>query len=102
LPPRPPGSSLLPYTTLFRSRIEARCFDIDFIKRFLRFSFAGNRFKWCRFKTKIKLRKRIHVMTISGWVEDITREHRIIGNTFYRSEEHTSELQSRFDLVCRL
>src|SRR5699024_11802063 len=24
------------------------------------------------------------------------------GRTFYRSEEHTSELQSRFDLVCRL
>src|SRR5699024_12106321 len=24
------------------------------------------------------------------------------GNTFQRSEEHTSELQSRFDIVCRL
>src|SRR5699024_11410752 len=24
------------------------------------------------------------------------------GNIFIRSEEHTSELQSRFDLVCRL
>src|SRR5699024_12084304 len=26
----------------------------------------------------------------------------VICNTVYRSEEHTSELQSRFDLVCRL
>src|SRR5699024_11760024 len=25
-----------------------------------------------------------------------------IRNNFFRSEEHTSELQSRFDLVCRL
>src|SRR5699024_11289594 len=28
--------------------------------------------------------------------------NRIIKNTKNRSEEHTSELQSRFDLVCRL
>src|SRR5699024_11665328 len=27
---------------------------------------------------------------------------RTIGTVVYRSEEHTSELQSRFDLVCRL
>src|SRR6266704_7185897 len=25
-----------------------------------------------------------------------------VGRSFWRSEEHTSELQSRFDLVCRL
>src|SRR5699024_11633344 len=35
------------------------------------------------------------------------KKHRIspgtpINTTVYRSEEHTSELQSRFDLVCRL
>src|SRR5699024_12030857 len=30
-------------------------------------------------------------------------EHRVLGGTHrFRSEEHTSELQSRFDLVCRL
>src|SRR5699024_11975787 len=28
--------------------------------------------------------------------------HIILHNSFNRSEEHTSELQSRFDLVCRL
>src|SRR5437868_12746782 len=30
------------------------------------------------------------------WTEELMAEHRC------RSEEHTSELQSRFDLVCRL
>src|SRR5438067_9873033 len=37
-----------------------------------------------------------------GWG---VREARILaglGESSYRSEEHTSELQSRFDLVCRL
>src|SRR5699024_12119876 len=29
-------------------------------------------------------------------------ERLAIQNEYYRSEEHTSELQSRFDLVCRL
>src|SRR5437868_8485611 len=28
--------------------------------------------------------------------------HSLLVNQIYRSEEHTSELQSRFDLVCRL
>src|SRR5699024_12674469 len=34
--------------------------------------------------------------------KDSHREKRERGVLFYRSEEHTSELQSRFDLVCRL
>src|SRR5690606_39764258 len=29
-------------------------------------------------------------------------QHRFFGHTFWRSEEHTSELQSRENLVCRL
>src|SRR5699024_2141991 len=33
---------------------------------------------------------------------DVTRECLYIGIEKARSEEHTSELQSRFDLVCRL
>src|SRR5699024_12817837 len=31
-----------------------------------------------------------------------TAPKRVARNSFRRSEEHTSELQSRFDLVCRL
>src|SRR5207249_11808091 len=33
---------------------------------------------------------------------DIYRQAELITRTTKRSEEHTSELQSRFDLVCRL
>src|SRR5699024_12719460 len=34
---------------------------------------------------------------LHGCLLDMSGEHK-----FFRSEEHTSELQSRFDLVCRL
>src|SRR5699024_11566767 len=37
----------------------------------------------------------IELMPVSRWVEDRL-------GYLLRSEEHTSELQSRFDLVCRL
>src|SRR5699024_11822336 len=33
---------------------------------------------------------------------DMKREYTILKSLYKRSEEHTSELQSRFDLVCRL
>src|SRR5438445_4177193 len=71
--PRPPRSTLFPYTTLFRSLPEPRdgTLGIDRLKRFLA---TGN-----------------------GAVPD-----RFLGLMSRRSEEHTSELQSRQYLVCRL
>src|SRR5437868_15376077 len=42
------------------------------------------------------------------WIDDpdllarVVDEHLVAGRVMLRSEEHTSELQSRFDLVCRL
>src|SRR5436190_20443013 len=63
--PRPPGSTLFPYTTLFRS----------------------------------------------GWNENVGADPGMLGQALqraaeergeHRSEEHTSELQSHSDLVCRL
>src|SRR5207249_11391317 len=75
--PRPPSSTLFPYTTLFRSSLQqlqqARCGAID------RFGVAVERH---------------HLHALLG------RERRRSDRS--RSEEHTSELQSRFDLVCRL
>src|SRR2546430_6180781 len=75
---RPPRSTLFPYTTLFRSDEE----------RFPAERFGHPFFVWrspsCNLWRKAPLRspKRFHV---SG-----------------RSEEHTSELQSQSNLVCRL
>src|SRR3712207_7040263 len=78
---RPPRSTLFPYTTLFRSltgSIEA--FGLALVDHFLR---AGP--------------------TVTSCLVEIT-QHRWdrIEVDGRRSEEHTSELQSRQYLVCRL
>src|SRR5258707_8848477 len=78
---RPPRSTLFPYTTLFRSldllarrRLSADSFD-----------FAGERrAEW------------------AGAVERHQRMLQAARRRCLRSEEHTSELQSRQYLVCRL
>src|SRR5690554_7278621 len=77
--PRPPRSTLFPYTTLFRSNL------------------------LCSFNTSIFL-----IITIipTENVAPIIITLNPISNLFSfvasRSEEHTSELQSRPHLVCRL
>src|SRR2546430_17687350 len=74
---RPPRSTLFPYTTLFRSRLETEKGErIDLKSRLLRQPYGKAR----------------HIM---GWVKAPDGER-------YRSEEHTSELQSQSNLVCRL
>src|SRR2546421_7398516 len=75
---RPPRSTLFPYTTLFRSlvpqAIPVECATMD-VKLLLRPDH--------NYRAPLRYR-------------EIQQDH--IG----RSEEHTSELQSRSDLVCRL
>src|SRR2546422_6373974 len=81
---RPPRSTLFPYTTLFRSR------DV----------LAGTR------------EPRRHQTTDGASAVDADTHSAILGKTGTdhvfeesckcRSEEHTSELQSRLHLVCRL
>src|SRR2546421_5604044 len=73
---RPPRSTLFPYTTLFRS-IQSR--SEDSVLREIE-------------------AVRDKVPGFTGVISDLG------GPTanMYRSEEHTSELQSRSDLVCRL
>src|SRR5687768_6822642 len=68
--PRPPGSTLFPYTTLFRSPV--------------RVIFRPNP-GW-RVATQLKT----------------TADPSVFEAPNLRSEEHTSELQSRLHLVCRL
>src|SRR5204863_9441606 len=69
---RPPSSTLFPYTTLFRSGHVAH--EVE-----RRLEVLGGRRELAR----------IHSLEAA----DLARD---------RSEEHTSELQSRRDLVCRL
>src|SRR5699024_12344753 len=72
----PPSSTLFPYTTLFRS-----------------LHFIFNQLPGCIINLNISLCKTFASM--------LTYFHIAFG-CMMRSEEHTSELQSRFDLVCRL
>src|SRR5690349_22867139 len=78
---RPPISTLFPYTTLFRSLRR-----LDEVKNGL-LSTAAHELK----TPLTSMRMAMHVIA----------EQRI-GRLNDRSEEHTSELQSRRDLVCRL
>src|SRR5437868_7198814 len=43
-----------------------------------------------------------HAVTVRIRIDDVDRHHGDVADDTPRSEEHTSELQSRFDLVCRL
>src|SRR3712207_7122666 len=82
---RPPRSTLFPYTTLFRSTLAQVRTDAA--------SHAGRVIELQGTVTGIMTLQ--NVRTVLMRVEDSTL-------TLSRSEEHTSELQSRQYLVCRL
>src|SRR5690349_22199944 len=77
---RPPKSTLFPYTTLFRSRIDEMAGAVSSattskVRKGIRFPYSAS-------------------SRLSNTASASPR--------YARSEEHTSELQSRRDLVCRL
>src|SRR5256885_13263301 len=86
---RPPRSTLFPYTTLFRSE------PVQVIHRQLPiFDTGGDDDGACE--------QRVTVPAIEQHAEGLpvaTESHRALRD---RSEEHTSELQSPCNLVCRL
>src|SRR3712207_8948394 len=87
---RPPRSTLFPYTTLFRSRAHVVCV-------LHRGSPAGG------FMTKSNEPQARHDFFDAG--SRVVRRappRKDAATTDIRSEEHTSELQSRQYLVCRL
>src|SRR3712207_8607108 len=97
---RPPRATLLPYTTLFRSQIklsadgeQQRDLADTLISELVRHSVAEEMYVYPA------MRK--HLPDGDEAVEHDTKEHKELEQTM-RSEEHTSELQSRQYLVCRL
>src|SRR5689334_25350553 len=80
---RPPRSTLFPYTTLFRSQLGST--QLNFYDA---------------------------VSSCLGWLDALTGKKALLllttgldsspSGRWERSEEHTSELQSQFHLVCRL
>src|SRR5256885_4921921 len=88
---RPPRSTLFPYTTLFRSSIEC-----------LTGGQADGRHDACSRGTAARgAACRIHGVA-NHRRHRIHREPQRLGGDHRRSEEHTSELQSPCNLVCRL
>src|SRR3712207_7301853 len=81
---RPPRSTLFPYTTLFRSQCLRRGAEGAVV--------AGRRVRADRRLARIGRTAR--------WLRRRRRSREDVGGR--RSEEHTSELQSRQYLVCRL
>src|SRR5207249_12022855 len=95
---RPPGRSLLPYTTLFRSGKPAEI-DPDWIGATRR-SHPEIRIRGGLVSSATSSRRQTSRGTEPG--RPIRWRIRASLARCPRSEEHTSELQSRFDLVCRL
>src|SRR3989442_3187794 len=87
---RPPRSTLFPYTTLFRSVVFAR-YASDAIELELLDLASG---------AVRPLTRNGAVNVEPRWSPDGSRAAFV--SSVYRSEEHTSELQSRPHLVCRL
>src|SRR5947207_4711263 len=97
---RPPRSTLFPYTTLFRS-ISLLRRDAALLDRIVRSVARG-----------------VHVLHVVHEAERVDREKALVvareaargralearnrDDAIERSEEHTSELQSHSDIVCRL
>src|SRR2546422_5523516 len=80
---RPPRSTLFPYTTLFRSRDPLRG--------------AGDEHRGAR-----RGRGPAPLQVVGERFAHAALAARALGDGGVRSEEHTSELQSRLHLVCRL
>src|SRR3712207_7247601 len=82
---RPPRSTLFPYTTLFRSAI------------FQPHTFTRTIALLDDFATALNDADAVYLAQIYGSAREVDK-----GEVKVRSEEHTSELQSRQYLVCRL
>src|SRR3712207_6846586 len=88
---RPPRSTLFPYTTLFRSNNDIILMDDD-AERLEQLGTDFDLMTLCASCTSIQALKDA----------GIEKADLFIAVTPNRSEEHTSELQSRQYLVCRL
>src|SRR5256885_12525762 len=93
---RPPRSTLFPYTTLFRSLLE-RAGDGKVQEVILATSFTAEGEATAHAISEALKARGIHVTRLARGVP-IGSELEYVD----RSEEHTSELQSPCNLVCRL
>src|SRR3712207_7680258 len=87
---RPPRSTLFPYTTLFRSQGAVSTGE------------ASEVLGWLG-PVSVSIPDGLLTVGVAGHEDDLLADDTILGGVArFRSEEHTSELQSRQYLVCRL
>src|SRR2546429_9820192 len=99
---RPPGSTLFPYTTLFRSWADGQNGEPPAAERRPHLGAGGPLVDVLkRGGVPVEQERRVvvvHGERAAGGQPRLGRGQRLLG----RSDEHTSELQSRLHLVCRL
>src|SRR5574340_554060 len=104
---RPPRSTLFPYTTLFRSG-QGRILDIVNNYQHLSFNFGPTLIGWLEAQAPDAYARILEAdaqsLAALGHGNALAQayNHAILPLANPRSEEHTSELQSPKDLVCRL
>src|SRR3712207_9199956 len=99
---RPPRSTLFPYTTLFRSPFDLPEGESEIVGGYM-VEYSG--MTWAliqasEFASMGLMSAITTTLFLGGWQPPL--EFLDLGSFNWRSEEHTSELQSRQYLVCRL
>src|SRR2546429_9011265 len=99
---RPPRSTLFPYTTLFRSG--AGKTSMDTCNWLLDQGVDPDRIRWIRPRDGWVFDRAIMqpLELVGAYMQLQARWVQAAAEAESRSEEHTSELQSRLHLVCRL
>src|SRR5688572_31373382 len=92
---RPPRSTLFPYTTLFRSQ------QLEGAHREVLVAARRLRHVRCR-RRKLRWIEHHEIEAPSLVVQAAQHVEAVALDALVRSEEHTSELQSQSNLVCRL
>src|SRR3712207_9045335 len=99
---RPPRSTLFPYTTLFRSTLFRDHYNIPLVHVQAQDLFIGALEGVSDPEVKRKTIGKLFIDVFEEEAKKIGGAEFLAQGTLYRSEEHTSELQSRQYLVCRL
>src|SRR5207249_11172865 len=97
-----PNSILFPYTTLFRSK--ENILNTAFLKYMflvIGYNINDQSFSSCLEATPKQKKVKAIGAFKKIWQNQNLRDSQAL-KVLNRSEEHTSELQSRFDIVCRL
>src|SRR3712207_8212544 len=97
---RPPRSTLFPYTTLFRSKGSITSFQAVYVPAD-DFTDPAPFTVFAHLDSTVELSRSLAEQGIYPAVDPLTSSSTILDPSV-RSEEHTSELQSRQYLVCRL